>query len=87
MNTGRKPRRVVLAFSGGLNSTVAIPWLAASGDHNGDEPVDVVTISLDLGQGGELEEVRDRALATGAVRAHVLAVRDDFARDFITRAL
>ncbi len=87
MNTRSKPRRVVLAFSGGLNSTVAIPWLAASGDNNGAEPVEVVTISLDLGQGGELEEVRDRALATGAVRAHVLDVRDDFARDFITRAL
>jgi argininosuccinate synthase len=87
MNTGRKANRIVLAFSGGLNSTVAIPWLASSGGRNGGEPADVVTISLDLGQGGELEEVRDRALATGAVRAHVLDVRDDFARDFITRAL
>ena len=84
MNTRKKPQRVVLAFSGGLNSTVAIPWLAGG---SGSEPVDVVTISLDLGQGGELEEVRDRALATGAVRAHVLDMRDDFARDFITRAL
>ena len=82
MNT--RTRRVVLAFSGGLNSTVAIPWLAAA---SGPEPLDIVTVSLDLGQGGELEDVRDRALATGAVRAHVLDVRDDFARDFITRAL
>src|SRR5262245_59937516 len=91
MNTRKKPQRIVLAYSGGLNSTVAIPWLAASADGAaGGQPgagVEVVTISLDLGQGGELEEVRDRALATGAVRAHVLDVRDDFARDFITRAL
>jgi argininosuccinate synthase len=84
MNTRRKPHRIVLAYSGGLNSTVAIPWLAAPPD---GEPSEVVTVSLDLGQGGELEEVRDRALATGAVRAHVLDVRDEFARDFVTRAL
>lgn len=84
MNTRRKPRRIVLAFSGGLNSTVAIPWLVTA---DPAEPTDVVTISLDLGQGGELEEVRDRALATGAVRAHVLDVRDEFARAFITPAL
>jgi argininosuccinate synthase len=83
MNTRTKPRRVVLAYSGGLNSTVAIPWFAGAER----EPVEVVTITLDLGQGGELEEVRDRALATGAVRAHVLDVRDEFARDYITRAI
>ena len=40
---------------------------------------------VDLGQGRELEEVRDRALAAGAVRAHVLDVRDEFARDYILR--
>jgi argininosuccinate synthase len=87
MNTRPKPRRIVLAYSGGLNSTVAIPWLAATAPASGAEPIEVVAVSLDLGQGGELEEVRDRALATGAVRAHVLDVRDEFARDFITRAI
>src|SRR5262249_55220825 len=48
---------------------------------------DIVTMSLDLGQAGELEEVRDRALAIGAVRAHVLDVRDEFARDHVVRVL
>jgi argininosuccinate synthase len=81
MNTRRKPGRIVLAYSGGLNSSVAVPWLAEAHD------VDVVTISLDLGQPGELEEVRDRALATGAVRAHVLDVREEFARDWVARAV
>jgi argininosuccinate synthase len=81
MNTRRKPRRIVLAYSGGLNSSVAVPWLAEAHD------ADIVTISLDLGQPGELEEVRDRALATGAVRAHVLDVRDEFARDWVARAV
>lgn len=73
--------RVVLAYSGGLNSSVAVPWLAES------EHADVVTITLDLGQHGDLEEVRDRALASGAVRAHVLDVGEEFARDHVTRAL
>jgi argininosuccinate synthase len=76
-----KPRRVVLAYSGGLNASVAVPWLAES------ENADVVTITLDLGQHGELEEVRDRALASGAVRAHVLDVAEEFARDHLARAL
>ena len=48
---------------------------------------EVVTLTLDLGQGRDLEEVRDRALATGAVRAHVLDVREEFARDFVLPAL
>jgi argininosuccinate synthase len=84
MNTRSRRRRVVLACSGGLNSTVAIPWL---GDAGRADAADVVTVSLDLGQRGELEEVRDRALAAGALRAHVLDGREEFARDFITRAL
>lgn len=85
MNT-RHPgvRRVVLAYSGGLNGSVAIRWLAEPADA---EPVEIVTVSLDLGQQGELEEVRDRALAIGAARAHVLDVRDEFARDHVARVL
>jgi argininosuccinate synthase len=78
----RKPsRRIVLAYSGGLRSSAAIPWLAEK------HAAEIVAMTLDMGQGGEIEEVRDRALANGAVRAHVLDVRDELARDFIIRAL
>lgn len=56
----------MLAFSGGLLSTAAIPWLSERAG------VDVVTVTLDLGQGRELEGIRERALAAGAIRAHVL---------------
>ena len=73
--------RIVLAFTGGLDTAMAIPWLK---DRHAAE---VVTVTLDLGQGRVLEEVRDRALAAGAVRAHVLDVRDEFAAGFIVRAL
>jgi argininosuccinate synthase len=84
MNTRRRAApRIVIAYSGGLNASVAIRWLAESAA----EPVEVVTLSLDLGQDGELEEVRDRALAIGAVRAHVLDTRDELARDYVARAL
>ena len=48
---------------------------------------EIIAVTLDLGQGKELEEIRDRALATGAVRAHVLDAREEFARDYIVRAL
>lgn len=84
MNTRRRTvRRIVLGYSGGLNGSVAIRWLVESAA----EPLEVVTVTLDLGQQGELEEVRDRALAIGAARAHVLDVRDQFAREYVSRAL
>jgi argininosuccinate synthase len=74
-------QRIVLAYSGGLDTSVAIPWLA---ERHGAE---VVAVTLDLGQGRELDHVRARALAAGAVRCHVLDARDEFARDYILPVL
>ena len=73
--------RIVLAYSGGLDTSVAIPWLA---EKYGAE---VVAVTMDLGQGKELDDVRERALAIGAVRAHVIDLREEFARDFILPGL
>jgi argininosuccinate synthase len=73
--------RIVLAYSGGLDTSAAIPWLV---QNHGAE---VSTITLDLGQGKELDQIRGRALASGAARAHVLDVREEFARDYILPAL
>jgi argininosuccinate synthase len=73
--------RIVLAYSGGLDTSVAIPWLR---EQFGAE---VVTLTLDVGQARELADVRERALALGAVRAHVVDVREEFIRDFIVPAL
>src|SRR5216117_2934496 len=73
--------RIVLAYSGGLDTSVAIPWLKEQ------YSAEIIAVTMDLGQGKELEEVRDRALATGAVRAHVLDLREEFARHYILRAL
>lgn len=74
-------KRIVLAYSGDLASSVAIVWLRQQAD------AEVVTVTLDIGQGPELAVVRERALALGAVRAHVLDARDEFARDFVLPAL
>ncbi len=73
--------RIVLAYSGGLDTSVAIPWLA---EHYHAE---IIAVTMDLGQGKELEAVRERALATGAARAHVLDLREEFARDYVLPAL
>jgi argininosuccinate synthase len=74
-------KRIVLAYSGGLDTSVAIPWLKAR--YNAD----VIAMTMDLGQGKELEDVRNRALAAGAARAHVLDVREEFASTYVVRAL
>jgi argininosuccinate synthase len=64
--SGLAKERVVLAFSGGLSSTAAIPWIS---ERYG---VEVVTVTLDVGQGRELDGIREQAIAAGAIRAHVL---------------
>ena len=74
-------KRILLAYSGSAAAAHAFAWLA---DRYG---ADIVTLTLDLGQGQELEAVRDRALSLGAVRAHVLDVHDTFVREFLLPAL
>jgi argininosuccinate synthase len=73
--------RIVLAYSGSLASSAAIAWLL---ERHG---ADVVALTVDVGQTDDLEEVRARALACGAVRAHVIDTRDTFARDYVVPAL
>ena len=73
--------RIVLAYSGGLDTSVAVKWLADKYD------AEIVTVTIDLGQGKELDDVRERALAVGAVRAHVVDAREEFARDYSVPAL
>jgi argininosuccinate synthase len=74
-------KRVVLAYSGSRAAALAIPRLAEKYD------AEIIGLVLDVGQGKDLEVIRDRALASGAVRAHVLDVREEFARQYVLRAL
>ena len=74
--------RIVLAYSGGLDTSVAIGWLA---DETGAE---IIAVAADVGQGGEdLEAIRKRALACGAAESVVLDLKDEFADDFCLPAL
>ena len=75
-------QRVVLAYSGGLDTSVAIGWIAEQAD------AEVIAVAVDVGQGGEdLTAIRDRALACGAADAVVVDVREEFAADFCVPAL
>jgi argininosuccinate synthase len=73
--------RIVLAYSGGLDTSVAIPWLKEK--YNAE----IIAVTMDLGQGRELNQIRERAVGAGAVRCHVLDVREEFAREYILPAL
>jgi argininosuccinate synthase len=74
--------RVVLAFSGGLDTSVAIPYLA---EKTGAE---VIAVAVNVGQGGEnMDVIRQRALECGAVEAEVIDAREEFASDFCIPAL
>lgn len=73
--------KVVLAYSGGLDTTVAIQWLKEAKD------LDVIAVAVDVGQGKHLDEVRRKALSIGAVESVVVDARDEFATDFVAPAL
>ena len=72
---------IVLAFSGGFASSNAVCWLAETC------AADVVTMTLDLGQGEDLAALRDRALSCGARRAHVIDAREELVREFLLPSL
>lgn len=74
-------KTVVLAYSGGARSSAAVSWLAER--HNAD----VVTVTLDLGQSADLAEIRAHAMSDGAVRAHVLDQREQFATGIVLPSL
>ena len=75
-------QRVVLAYSGGLDTSVGIGWLK---DATGKE---VVAMAIDVGQGGEdMEVIRQRALDCGAVESVVIDAQSEFADDYIMPAL
>jgi len=74
--------RVVLAYSGGLDTSVAIGWIAA------ETGAEVIAVAIDVGQGGEdLDVIRKRALACGAVESVVVDARNEFADEYCLPAL
>jgi argininosuccinate synthase len=76
-----KPPKIVVAYSGGLDTSVMVRWLI---EHWNAE---VVTATGDLGQRKELAGVEEKARATGAVAAHIVDAREEFLRDYVFPAL
>jgi argininosuccinate synthase len=73
--------KVILAYSGGLDTSVMVPWI---GEHYG---LDVVAFTADLGQGEDIEKIRQKALRTGAVDAVAVDARNLFVDCFVWPAL
>ena len=74
--------RVILAYSGGLDTTVAIEWMKQ------ETGAEVVAVSIDVGQGGEdMESIRQRALDAGAVESVIVDARDEFADEYCLPAI
>ncbi len=76
-----RPKKTVLAYSGGLDTSVIIPWLK---EHHGGQ---VLAVIVDVGQPDELDAIRKKALASGADAAFVVDVQEEFVTDFIFPAL
>ena len=74
--------KIVMAYSGGLDTSVMIPWLK---ENHGD--AEIIAFTGDLGQGEDLPAIRSKALATGAAKAVVEDLRGEFVRDYIFPAV
>lgn len=74
----KKIKKVVLAYSGGLDTSIIIPWLKENFDN-----CEVIAVSGDVGQDGELEGLEAKALKTGASKLYIEDLRKEFIEDYI----
>ena len=70
-------QKVVLAYSGGLDTSIIIPWLKENYDY------EVIAVAGDVGQGEELEPLKEKAIKTGASKIYIEDIQDEFITDFI----
>ena len=71
-------KKVVLAYSGGLDTSIIIPWLKEN--YNNCE---VVAVSGDVGQGTELDGLEEKAIATGASKLYILDLKEEYVKNYI----
>ena len=74
----KKIKKVVLAYSGGLDTSIIIPWLKENYDN-----CEVIAVSADVGQESELEGLEEKALKTGASKLYIEDLRKEFIEDYI----
>ena len=70
-------RTIALAYSGGLDTSIIVPWLREHYDAR------VICVAADIGQGDELEGVKQKAIASGAAECYVEDLRQEYVRDYI----
>ena len=73
--------KIVLAYSGGLDTSVAIKWLQEKYNY------DVIAVAVDLGEGKDLAAIKSKALKIGAIQAHIVDVQQEFADEYLAKAL
>ena len=74
-------KKVVLAYSGGLDTSIILTWLKE------EYQCEVIAYAADLGQGDEMDGIREKALKTGASDVHIVDLKEEFVRDFVFPAL
>lgn len=73
--------KIILAYSGGLDTSVAIKWLQETYNY------DVIAVALDVGEGKDLDFIRDKAIQVGAIKSYVVDAKELFANEFVLPAL
>ncbi|MDR2142581.1 MAG: argininosuccinate synthase [Deltaproteobacteria bacterium] len=76
--SGSRPKKIVLAYSGGLDTSIILKWLLT--DYGATE---VIAFCADVGQGEELTGLNDKAIRTGASKCHIRDLREEFVRDYV----
>ena len=77
----KKMKKIVLAYSGGLDTSIAIKWLQ---ENYCDE---VITVAVDVGQNIDMKFVKEKALKVGAVKSFVVDAKEEFAKDYVLKGL
>ena len=76
--SGKKIKKIVLAYSGGLDTSIIIPWLKEN-----YEGCEIIAVSGDVGQGTELDGLEEKAIATGASKLYIEDLKEEFITDYI----
>ena len=77
-NMSKQIKKIVLAYSGGLDTSIIIPWLK----ENYDNP-EIIAVSGDVGQGTELEGLEEKAIATGASKLYICDLKEEFIKNYV----